>query len=287
MRHRHHGAAVVGQEPLEPGDRLGVQVIRRFVQEQQIGRLQQQPAQRDPSPLAAGERRDVGRSGREPQRVHRHLHARIEVPRAGGVNHRLEFSLLLERVLHFERAGSDHREVDVDPVVTPEQRVRVRHPLVDVARDILRRIELRLLRQVPDRQPGGRECLAVELRNLAGHDSEQGALAGAVGPQDADLRPRQERQPDVLEHGAVGGVPLAEPLHCVDVLWRHRGGLYAGATGAPDSCAGLRSGNALGAPASTPAPPAIRVRARSPPPRFRRPSPGSRASSRPRAHARR
>ena len=49
------GALVVGQVLLEPGDALGVEVVGGLVQQQQIGLLQQQPAQRDAAPLAAGQ----------------------------------------------------------------------------------------------------------------------------------------------------------------------------------------------------------------------------------------
>ena len=49
------GARVLGEEPLEPGDRLGVEMVRRLVQEQQVRRGQEQPAQSDAPPLASGE----------------------------------------------------------------------------------------------------------------------------------------------------------------------------------------------------------------------------------------
>ena len=64
-------ALVLLEVPLEPGDRLGVEVVRRLVEQQQVGRGEQQPAERDAAALAAGERRDVGVGGREAQRVHR------------------------------------------------------------------------------------------------------------------------------------------------------------------------------------------------------------------------
>ena len=55
--HRDDGARVVREVALEPGDRLGVEMVRRLVEEQQVGRREQQPAERDAAPLAAGERR--------------------------------------------------------------------------------------------------------------------------------------------------------------------------------------------------------------------------------------
>ena len=39
----------------QPGDRLDVEVVGRLVEDQQVGVVQQQPGQRAPAPLAAGE----------------------------------------------------------------------------------------------------------------------------------------------------------------------------------------------------------------------------------------
>ena len=80
VRHRDDRARVVLEEPLEPGDRFGVEMVGRLVEQQQVGRLQQQPAQRDAAALAARERGDVGVRRRQAQRVHRELEPRIEVP---------------------------------------------------------------------------------------------------------------------------------------------------------------------------------------------------------------
>ena len=54
---RDDGARVVPEELLQPVDRLGVEVVGRLVEQQQVGAAQQQPAQGDAAPLAAGERR--------------------------------------------------------------------------------------------------------------------------------------------------------------------------------------------------------------------------------------
>ncbi len=76
VRDGDDGARIVLQEPLEPGDRLGVEMVGRLVEQQQIRRLQQQPAERHAAPLAARQRRDVGVRRRQPQRVHRQSRAR-------------------------------------------------------------------------------------------------------------------------------------------------------------------------------------------------------------------
>jgi hypothetical protein len=50
---RNHRALVVLEEPFEPGHRFGVEMVRRFVEQQQIRRAQQQSAQCHPAAFAA------------------------------------------------------------------------------------------------------------------------------------------------------------------------------------------------------------------------------------------
>ena len=73
--HRDDRARVLLQGPLEPGDRLGVEVVGRLVEEEQVGPGQQQPAQRDPPALAARQgrarRRRPAGAGARPWRSRR------------------------------------------------------------------------------------------------------------------------------------------------------------------------------------------------------------------------
>ena len=80
MGDRDHGAGVAGEELLQPLDRLGVEVVGRFVEQQHVRLLQQQPAQRDAALLAAGQLAD-------------HRVPRRQAQRVGG-----DFELVLERV---------------------------------------------------------------------------------------------------------------------------------------------------------------------------------------------
>ena len=68
-------ARVLVEEALEPLDRLGVEVVGRLVEQQQVGVLEQQPGERDAALLAAGERRRRPRrragSGARPSRSRR------------------------------------------------------------------------------------------------------------------------------------------------------------------------------------------------------------------------
>ena len=68
-----HRAAARGEMAREPVDALDVEVVRRLVEQQQLGVVEQRLGQRDPAPLAARERRDPScpaRSGsaRSPRR---------------------------------------------------------------------------------------------------------------------------------------------------------------------------------------------------------------------------
>ena len=64
VRHRHHRAGVLLRGSARARRRtLGVEVVGRLVEQQQVGLLQQQPAERHAPAFAAGERRDVGVAG--------------------------------------------------------------------------------------------------------------------------------------------------------------------------------------------------------------------------------
>ena len=147
MRDGDDRALVLVQEVLEPGDRLGVEMVGRLVEQQQVRRLQQQPAQRDATALAARELRDVRVRRRQPQRVHRVLELRVEIPGAGGLDRVLHLGLLLEDLVHL-LGRQLLAELRVDLVEARQQRAHWRDALLDVAEHGLRRVERRLLRQI-------------------------------------------------------------------------------------------------------------------------------------------
>ena len=91
---RDDGARVLLEEALEPVDRLGVEVVGRLVEEEQVGVLEEQPAERHATLLAAGQGRDVGVVGRAAQGVHRDVDVALEVPGVRGVDLVLERGLL-------------------------------------------------------------------------------------------------------------------------------------------------------------------------------------------------
>ena len=79
-------ARIVAQMAFEPVDRLGVEMVRRLVEQQQVGLLQQQPAERDASAFAARELRHIGIVRRAAERIHRLIDLAVEVPEILGLD---------------------------------------------------------------------------------------------------------------------------------------------------------------------------------------------------------
>ena len=88
------------QVMLEPGHRFRVEMVGRLVEEQQVGLLQEQAAERHAAALAARERRHRRLGGRAAQRVHRELEPRIEIPRVQRIDAILHLALLLQDLVH-------------------------------------------------------------------------------------------------------------------------------------------------------------------------------------------
>ena len=59
MSYRHYRARILGKVLFEPVDRFGVKVIRWFVEQEQVGLLNQQFAQSHAAELATGELRNA------------------------------------------------------------------------------------------------------------------------------------------------------------------------------------------------------------------------------------
>ena len=174
---RHDRAGVLLQEPLEPVDRLGVEVVGRLVEQQQVGVAEEQPGERHAPLLAAGQGRDVGVVGRAAQGVHRDVDVALEVPGVGGGDLVLERGLLrADRLVVGVGVGPGGH----DRVVLVDQRLDLGHAVHDVALDVLGRVELGLLAEVADGEAGRQARLAREPVVEPGHDPEQARLAGAV-----------------------------------------------------------------------------------------------------------
>ncbi len=212
--HGQDGAGVGRQVALEPLHRLGVEVVGGLVEQQQVGLLQQQLAQRDPAPLATGQVVDEHVTGRTAQRVHRLVESAVEVPRSDVVEVGLQVAHLGEqRVVVGLGVGQRLGDL-VEPV---ELALGLVDGLLDVLLHRLALGQRRLLLQHADGGPGVEDRVAVVGLVEPGHDLEQGGLAGAVGAHHADLGAVEERQRDVVEHDLVA-VGLAHVAQGEDVV---------------------------------------------------------------------
>ena len=93
-----------------------------------------------------------------------------------------------------------------------------RTPSSTFSRTVLVGSSSRLLLEQPDGGAGRELRLAGRGLLLPGHDPEERRLAGAVRPEHADLRARQERERDVVEDLPLGAVELLGPDHREDVV---------------------------------------------------------------------
>ncbi|MPL74131.1 hypothetical protein SDC9_19941 [bioreactor metagenome] len=204
-------ALVLDQVLLQPGDGFGVEVVGRFVEEQHVGRLEQQLAQRHAAPFTAREGGDIGVIGRAAQRLERDVDLAVEIPQVLGVDLVLQPRHLLGGVVRVV-----HREL----VVAFELGGLFRDTLHDVLAHGLGVVELRLLRQIADLGALGGPGLALEVLVDAGHDLQERRLTGAVHADDADLHAGQEVQADVLEAFLAARIGLRDAVHVIDVLIR-------------------------------------------------------------------
>ena len=183
---RDDGAGVVLQEPLEPLDALGIEVVGRLVEQQQVGPRQQQAAQRDAAALAARERGDVGVVGRAAQRVHRDLDVALEAPRVGRRDLVLELGLQRADLVVVGVGLGPHRH---DLVVAVDDRLHRGDAVHHVALDVLGRVELRLLGEVADGEAGRQAGLAAVAVVEAGHDRSRLDLPAPLAPSTPILAP--------------------------------------------------------------------------------------------------
>ena len=220
MRDGDDRARVVLEEALEPGDRLGVEVVGRLVEQQQVRRLQQQPAQRDAAALAARELGDVGVRRRQPQRVHRELELRVEIP---GVARRRSCpgSATARRGPCPSRRATDPRRASRSPRRSASSSALVAAtPSSTLPSTVLAGSSCGSCCRKPTEMPSAGNASPMKLLILAGHDLQQRALAGAVQAEHADLG-AEENDSQMSSSTLVSGrMNLPETLHRVDEL-RH------------------------------------------------------------------
>ena len=209
MRHDEDRALVGDEVFLQPGDRLGIEVVGRFVEQQHVGRFEKELRQSHAAALAARERLDIGIVGRAAQRVHRDADGGVEFPQVLRVDLILKVRHLVGRLV-----GIVHGEF----VVAVEDRLLLGDAEHDVALHVQSRVEHRFLRQVADLGPFGGPCLAFEIGIDAGHDAQQRRFTRAIDADNPDLDAWQKVQVYVLETFLAPGISLGDAFHVIDVL---------------------------------------------------------------------
>ena len=197
----HDGPRILLQGPLQPGDRLGVEMVGGLVEQQQVG-LESRSRQRATRRRSPPDSVDIGVAGREPQGIHGDLELAVEIPGTRGVDAVLQMGLLGEQLVEVG-VGVAHRRAHL--VEAHQQRLDLRHPVGDVARHVLGRVEVRLLGEVANGESGGEAGVTAEAVVGPGHDPQQRRLAGAVGADHTDLGPRVEGEVDPPSTSRSGG----------------------------------------------------------------------------------
>ena len=150
VRDKDQCARKLAQEVLEPADRLGVEVVRRLVEEEKIRLRGQCPAECDAALFSARERPDQSIERRGGQRARFRFDSRLQVPSVGMLD-------------EFEQVG-EFVVVPVPGLVSPDRFNEVRRACLDVFEHGFCAVQLELLRQIPDAQPAPpRDVAGVRL----------------------------------------------------------------------------------------------------------------------------
>jgi len=134
---------------LEPGNGLGIEMVRWLVEKKDVRLLEQQPAERHAPLLSAGNHLDQGVSVRTSQGVHGHLKPAVQLPGVQMVELLLHLSLTLDELAHLIiRQGIG--KAFVDRVVLGKEVHRGLNAFLHDLADGLLFVELRLLLEKTD-----------------------------------------------------------------------------------------------------------------------------------------
>ena len=206
------GTLVLVQELLQPQDRLGIEVVRGLVEQQQVRSFEQQLAQCHTAAFTTGAYGHRSVRVRALQGVHGLLELGVEIPAVGGVDVVLQLAHLFHQGVE---VGIRIGHFLTDLVETGHLFGDFAERHLDVLADGLGLVQRRLLLQDADGESRGQIGFAVGDGVDAGHDLEQRGLAHAVRADDADLGARQEAQGHVIENHAVA-VSLAGLDHLIN-----------------------------------------------------------------------
>ena len=174
------------QKFLEPLDCRNIEVVRRLVEQQHVGRTHQRLREQHAALHASRQRGEVGVGGKF--QAFEHLRdAAIQVPPVLRLDLRLHGAECVE-IVHFE-----------EMVVVREQGAEIAETLCDDIEHAAVRILRHFLRELRDAHAALHAHLAVIGLDFTGEQAQQRRLAFAVAADDAHAFARIDRQVDVFE----------------------------------------------------------------------------------------
>ena len=212
VRDRDDRTLVIVQMLFKPRDRFRVQVVRRFVEQKDIGLLQKQPAQRNAPALTAGKHVDDLISRRTTQRFHSEFQIRIEIPRIERVEFFLQLRLPCAEFVEI-RVGISERFVYC--IEFRKEVGNLFDALADDFPDRFAFFELRLLFEIADRIARREMRFARKLRIASRKYFKQTRFTRSVRPDDADLCTVIIRNADIFQND-FRAVRSAHTVHRVD-----------------------------------------------------------------------
>ena len=212
-------------------------MVRRLIQQQNVGAFQQSFAQRHTTTFTTRKLGHVGIAGWQAHRVHRDLNCPVQFPGIGRVDPVLNLGLFIQQLIHFVVADR-LAKTGIDLVKPLEQLADRSHGFLDIPTYVERFVERWLLRNKSNPSPVCRLGHARKIFVNTCHNPQEGRLAGPVHPQNSDLGSRIKRDPDILQDLFLVG-NFAELFNLEDVLWRH-GLLIRSRTSVGRSCPHVR-----------------------------------------------
>ena len=173
--HGNDRALILLQVLLQPVDGLGIEVVGRLVEQQDVGFLQQQAAQSHTAALTTaqvfGQLVALGAA----QGIHGPFQAAVEVPRVGGVDDVLQLGLTRKQLVHLLGIliVLGQAELEIDFLKFLEGVNHVLHAFLHHFLNRLGRVKLRILRQVAHRVAWCEHHLSLVLCLQAGDDFHQ------------------------------------------------------------------------------------------------------------------
>ena len=199
----HEPAAVSAEEMAQPRDRVGVEMVRRLVQDEGGGTREQHAGQLDPAPLTPGE-------GAEHLGEHPVGQSEAGGDRTGlgfGRPSPAELELLLEPGVAAEDPalvlGITLSHVGTCDLKLADDAVEAPGPEDSVAGDDVQVSGARILGKVGHRH--GTADRAPSWESLPRENPGEGGLAGAIAPDEADPVPGRDLEGHRLEELATAG----------------------------------------------------------------------------------